>query len=149
MATDHLSVVRGTFADWNEHQDLDRLVELYYDAAVEFEVAFQGGRDDANFVTLHGADEVRKFFADFMLPFSHARYEIEELVDLGGGDALALMRAYLRIEGSTAEVAPQPFAYVISVRGGRIVRVRDYPDRAEAWRAVGREPVAHAEADEG
>ena len=65
---------------------------------------------------------------------------IEELVDLGGGDALALMRAYLRIEGSTAEVAPQPFAYVISVRDGRIVRVRDYPDRAEAWRAVGREP---------
>ncbi len=141
MVADALSVVRSTFADWNEHQDLDRLVELYYDAAVEFEVAFQGGRDDANFVTLHSADEVREFFADFMQPFSHARYEVEELVDLGGGDALALMKAFLRVEGSTAEVAPQPFAYVISVRDGRIVRVRDYPDRAEAWRAVGREPA--------
>jgi ketosteroid isomerase-like protein len=141
MATDAVTVVRDAFADWNEHQDLDRLVEHYYDEAVEFEVAFQGGRDDANFVVLHGTDEARHFWADFMLPFSHGRYEIEELVDLGGGEALALMRAHLRIEGSTAEVAPQPFAYVISVRDGRIVRVRDYPDRAEAWRAVGREPA--------
>ena len=32
------------------------------------------------------------------------------------------MKAFLRVEGSTAEVAPQPFAYVISVRDGRIVR---------------------------
>ena len=130
MATDHLRVVHDTFADWNEHQDLDRLVELYYDAGVEFEVAFQGEGDDANFVTLHGADEVREFSPTSCcrsaMPATRSRSWWTSAV----GTPLPY-EGVAAHRGQHREVAPA-FAYVISVRDERIVRVRDYPDRAEA-----------------
>jgi ketosteroid isomerase-like protein len=137
VAEQDVALVRAWVADWNEHQDLDSTVEKFYADEVEYEVAFQGGRDVADATVLHGKQRVRDYFADFQKAFGTVRYEVDDVVDLGGGDVLALLRVTLQIAGSASEVSPPPFAYVLTIRRGRIARVQDFPDRAEGLRHVG------------
>jgi ketosteroid isomerase-like protein len=137
MSEADVELVKAWIADWTEHHDLDRTTEEYYADEIEFEVAFQGGRDLADATVLHGRDEVREYFTDFLQPFGNVRYELDDVIDLGGGDVLLLARVFLEIAESTAEVSPPAFAYLLTIRGGRIARVQDFPDRDEALRHVG------------
>jgi ketosteroid isomerase-like protein len=133
-----LEVVRRAFDDWEYPADLHEYVERHYASGVEFQVAFQGGaRDDPRSQLLHGRRELAAFLTDFLEPYDGARWEVDDMIELGGGDVLALLRVFLRMPDSEAEVSPQPFAYVITVRDGLIARVQDYPDRAEAFSALG------------
>lgn len=142
MSQADLDLVRSTFEDFNRHGDVERAVRDFYTDDVEFEVSSQGGREDADFRVLHGHEETLAFFRDFLEPFDRVRYEVDDLVDLGPGEVLALLRVFLRPAGSDAEIMAQPFAYVLTLRGDRIARVQDFPDRAEAFRAVGFDPPA-------
>jgi len=137
VSDEDVDLVRAWVADWNEHQDLDASAEKYYADEIEFEVAFQGGRDLADATVLRGRQEVRDYFTDFRKPFGTVRYELDDVIDLGGGDVLALLRVFLQIAGSDAEVSPPPFAYLLAIRGRRIARVQDFPDRDEGLRHVG------------
>ena len=84
----------------------------------------------------HGLDGIRKFFADTADSFDRFRVEHPDMRDLGDDRVLAIgtMRARVRQGGVETEVAS---AGVATFRDGKLVRWKDYGDRAKALEAAG------------
>jgi ketosteroid isomerase-like protein len=84
---------------------------------------------------------MRRYLQEWVDMFEGITNVPEELVDLGNGRVLALQRAAGRAKQSGAETEIR-FAVVYEVRDGKIVRGREYLDRAQALDAVSREGSA-------
>jgi ketosteroid isomerase-like protein len=82
-------------------------------------------------------DGLRACWLDWLEPWATYRTEIEELID-AGDQVLVIGRDYGRRELGAPEVR-LTFAASWTIRDGRIVRAEFYPDRAEAFDAVGLE----------
>ncbi len=52
-----------------------------------------------------GREAIRSFFEDWMAPFSGVRIEAEEVRDLGGGVAFALVSQHARVSGASGNVS--------------------------------------------
>jgi ketosteroid isomerase-like protein len=82
----------------------------------------------------HGHDGVRRYFAGFDGMIEDLRYEALELIP-AGEDVLAHVRLSGRGASSGLDVSLDP--YVLHEFGhGRITRIRPYPDREAAERAI-------------
>jgi ketosteroid isomerase-like protein len=131
MAEENVGIVLDQFAATNE-RDFPRAMG-YYDEDVQLVVdplAFlEGG-------TFTGRDAVGGWFGNWFATFEPGyRFEVEEARDLGG---VILLVATHRGRGreSGAEVQGRT-GYLYTVRGGKIVRVELYRDRAAALEAAG------------
>ena len=136
MARDALSVVRDhlqALADGG----LDAMQE-YWDVDIDWR-AIEGAPDDVG--PIHGKARMRRYLQEWVDMFEGITLVAEELVDLGNGRVLALQRAAGRAKLSGAETEIR-FAVVYTVRDGKIVRGREYLDRAQALDAVSREGSA-------
>lgn len=110
----------------------------YWDERIEWR-AIEGAPDDVG--EMHGRERVRRYFQEWVDLFEEITNVAEELVDLGDGRVLALQRAAGRARLSGAETEMR-LAVVYTVRDGRIVRGREYIDRAQALEALRRESRA-------
>jgi ketosteroid isomerase-like protein len=135
MSQENVEVVRGLVEAFNETGDREAAYALL-DPEVEFEVAWRSGRDAADFRIYRGLDEVRAMIEELLTPFESIRYVIHEYAD-AGDDVVAILEFLARPKGSSAEVSTGRFAYVYTLRDGRIVRIQDFPDPAEALEAAG------------
>jgi ketosteroid isomerase-like protein len=84
-----------------------------------------------------GYDEVRAFMAEWFSAFEFDGWsmEIEQLFDCGDR-VLSIVRQLGHGTSSGAEVGVE-FAQIFTMRAGKIARIDNYLDRAEALEAVG------------
>jgi ketosteroid isomerase-like protein len=135
MPPQNVEIVRSLYERLNQTGDPEEGLS-YFDPAIEFEISWRSGRDSADFRVLHGIDEVRQAIGEILGAFEDWRYEIHELLN-AGDDVVAILELLVRPKGSSAEISTGRFGYVFTLRGGKIVRVQDFPEPAEALRAAG------------
>ena len=117
--------------------DLDAVMSLFAADAVY----------DASIVgigTFVGAEAVRGFVEDWRRSWEDYRYEEEELLDLGHGVMLSVVRESGRLVGGNGRVE-QRAAHLITWTNAKIERFKHYPDLDEA--RVAAELLARERAD--
>jgi ketosteroid isomerase-like protein len=82
-----------------------------------------------------GHDGVREAFRIWLGTWEDYRQVLDELIDLGGDEVLAVVREFGRGKGSGIEVE-RPTAGVWTMRDGKAVRIRFYAGKAEALQAA-------------
>jgi ketosteroid isomerase-like protein len=83
-----------------------------------------------------GADGAGEFLASWTEPWDDWELEIEELIDAGGDEVIAVIRQHGTSKSTGLEVDMQ-FAQLWTIRDGKYMRMRMYADPAEAKRAAG------------
>jgi ketosteroid isomerase-like protein len=84
-----------------------------------------------------GPAAIRAFIQDYWDAFEDLKFELEEVLDLGNGVTLSVVRQDARPTGSTGHVRTRE-AHVIEWIAGTIVRVTVYTDIDEARAAAQR-----------
>jgi|ERR1700733_1284677 len=132
MSQENVEIVRRS---WQAFVDggLDALME-YFDPEINWR-AIEGAPDDVG--EMHGKDAVHRYLQDWLDTFEGITSSPTELID--AGDHLVVAAMYVtgraRLSGIETELR---YAIAYTVRDGRIVRGREYADRDEALKAVGR-----------
>jgi ketosteroid isomerase-like protein len=125
MSQDNVDRVRSGFAAHNRG-DLDALVELYDPDAV-FETLLLG--------THHGNEAIRLIYAENQRTLSGYDVVPVELID-AGDKVVAVAQAVG--SGPVSEIAVnEPFAFVFTFKGERVVREQAFRNRDEALEAAG------------
>jgi ketosteroid isomerase-like protein len=83
-----------------------------------------------------GHEGVREAFRIWLGTWENYKQELDELIDLGCDEVLALVRESGRGKGSGIELE-RPTAGVWTLRDGKAVHIRFYPGKAEALEAAG------------
>jgi ketosteroid isomerase-like protein len=135
VARDPLSVVRDSLQALAD--DGLGAMAAHWDEEIEWR-AIEGAPDDVG--EMRGRERVQRYFQEWVDLFDEITNVPEELVELGDGYVLALQHATGRARLSGAETEMR-FAVVYLVRDGRIVRGREYMDRAKALDALRQERV--------
>jgi ketosteroid isomerase-like protein len=131
MSQENVEVVRRmlqAFADGG----LDAMAE-FWDADIDWRAA-EGAIDDVG--EMHGPVAVRRYVQDWIDTFDDARLVVEELRDVGDDRVLAIQRGKGRAKLSGVELDLR-YAVVYTVRGGKVVRVREYLSVEQALEAAG------------
>jgi ketosteroid isomerase-like protein len=85
--------------------------------------------------TYLGLDRVAEYTRGFLEPWSEITIEAEEIVEAGGSVFVAVyQRGIGGVSGATTEFR---YFHVWSFRGGKVIRVDNIRDRAEALEAAG------------
>ena len=117
--------------DAGERRDVEGLLALL-DVEVEWHAALPMLGGDAVY---RGHDGVRAFLSEVWDVLGDTSFEFWEIRD-AGDRVVALGRFSGR--GEASGVATEtPFAYVVDVKNGKVIRVRSYLDHREALEAAG------------
>ena len=114
-------------------------VFAFYDPEIEWDAAGitnTGALDDLAGV-YHGHDGVRTYWRRWLQAWKDIDFELEDVVD-AGDHVVALIRnqrQWGRRSGIVTEVPP--YGLVFTVRNGKVVRWRSFPDQETALEAVG------------
>jgi ketosteroid isomerase-like protein len=95
---------------------------------------------DAGLGTFEGAEAIRRFFEDWHGNWEERRFEEEEMLDLGHGVVLSVIRESGRLVGGDGRVE-QRLAQLAIWANGKIEWLKDYRDLDEARAAA--ERLAH------
>ena len=110
--------------------DLDAVMSLFAADAV-----YDGSAGGIG--TFEGAEAVRGFVEDWRRSWEDYRYEEEELLDLGHGIMLSVVRESGRLVGGKGRVE-QRVAHLTTWTNGKIEWFKHYPDPDEARAAAER-----------
>ena len=125
MSLENVERIKAGFEAHNRG-DLDALVDVYDREAV-FETLLLG--------THHGNEAVRLIYEENQKTLSGYDVVPVELID-GGDKVVAVAQAVGA--GSTSEIAvDEPFAFVFTFKGERVVREQAFRNREEALEAAG------------
>ena len=122
--------ITGRFFDAFERDGLDGLLRQLHP---EIEWTTTGAFIEA--ATYRGHEEVRNYLGSMLSEFENPRVVPEELIE-AGDQAVSSWRFSGQGKQSGAAVE-LTLTSVSSLRDGKIVRIRNYPDKAEALEAVG------------
>jgi ketosteroid isomerase-like protein len=118
---------------WQAFADggLDALAE-FWDDAINWR-AIEGAPDDVG--EMQGVDAMRRYLQDWVDTFEDITSVPTELLDAGDGRVIAVLHVTgrARLSGVTTELR---YAIVYTLRGGKLVRGREYANRHEALKAV-------------
>jgi ketosteroid isomerase-like protein len=110
--------------------DLDAVMSLYAaDAAYDL--------SDRGLETFEGAEAIRGFNEDWFRSWAEYRYEVEELLDLGHGVVLSVIREGGRLVGGSGRVEHK-VAHLATFANGKIDWQKAYFDIDEARAAAER-----------
>ena len=87
--------------------------------------------------TFEGKDAIRRFVEDWRRSYEDYQYEEEEILDLGHGVVLSVLREGGVLVGGNGRVE-QRAAHLITWANGKIVCLKHYPDPDEARAAAER-----------
>jgi ketosteroid isomerase-like protein len=130
MAEGNVEIIRRAMEAWNRG-DIEASLEL---ADPEVEWTAVGAMPDAT-ETYHGYEGVREFFRIFMDPWERISLVAEEFIE-SGDLVVALGHFHAKGRNSGVEI-DGPFGQVLTMRQGRVVRLRGFPDHAQALEAAG------------
>ena len=82
--------------------------------------------------TYKGAEEVASFWRQWLEAWGEQDYEDPDVIDADDRIVLWITSHRLRGKGSGAEVAMRPYAWVLGLRDGKVVRGTIYMDKGEA-----------------
>ena len=111
---------------------MEAIVE-FWDPEINYRAA-AGAIDDVG--EMNGQAAVRRYVQDWLDMFDELAVVAEEIVDVGDGRVVAVLRMAGRAKGSGIETEIR-FSVVYTLRDGKIVRGREYMDRDQAFEAVG------------
>jgi ketosteroid isomerase-like protein len=125
MSRENIERIRAGF-DAHNRGDVDALVELYDPEAV-FETLLLG--------THHGNESIRLIYEENQKTMSGYDVVPVELID-AGDKVLAVAQAVG--SGSSSEIAVnEPFAFVFTFKGERVVREQAFRNKEEALESAG------------
>ena len=131
MSQENVEIVRAAFEAFLEG-DQEKTAQLV-DPALEFHGTV-GGLQEGQ--VAHGQSEIDQTFeSEDLEAWEERRLEPEEFID-AGDDIVVLLHEYRRGKGSGVELETET-AVVVTVSGGRVVRIQGYMDRDAALAAVG------------
>jgi ketosteroid isomerase-like protein len=130
MSQENVEIVRAALEVYGRGE-LDALAEIF-DPELDWRAA-EGALDDAG--PIHGVEAMRAYLQDWLDDFDELSLEPEELID-AGEQVVAVQRMRGRAKASGIETELR-FAVVYTIREGKIVRGREYWERAQALDAVG------------
>jgi len=110
--------------------DLDGVMSVFADDAV-YDMSAAG------LETFEGAEAIRGFMGDWRRSWEDYRYEEEELLDLGHGVVLSVLREGGRLVGGSGRVE-QRVAHLTTWTDGKIEWFKHYPHPDEARGAAAR-----------
>jgi ketosteroid isomerase-like protein len=86
--------------------------------------------------TYHGRDSVRTYLEGLSQGFGELRFEIHEMIDLGGNHLLAITTAHGSggLSGADVELT---WCFLAEARDSKLVRIRSFLDRDAAFHAAG------------
>ncbi len=129
MSQENVDLVRRLYSAIGG-PELDEVAEEIWDAEIQWHASELFG-------VLHGREAVLRQIADWTDSFENWQVTAEELIDAG---EQVVGVTHQRGSGSTSGADMDArFAIVFTIRANRIVRVCEYPNRAEALKAVGLE----------
>jgi ketosteroid isomerase-like protein len=129
MSQENVEVVRRSFEAF-QRGDYEAAMDAL-DPRIEYDLThFPDGQ------VYLGHDGVREAFRIWLGTWNDYRQELDELIDLGNDDVLAVVREFGRGKASGIEVE-RPTAGVWTLRDGKAIRIRFYPGKAEALEAAG------------
>jgi ketosteroid isomerase-like protein len=135
MSQENVEIVR-TLLDGFAHRQHERAFELY-DPEIEWDASrMVVGLPDAAGV-YHGHEGVRAYWRNWLSAWSDLDFELQDVLD-AGDEVVALIRnqrQWGRHSGIVTEV--QPYGLVFTIRDGKVVRWRAYPDQDSALEAAG------------
>jgi uncharacterized protein len=119
------------------HRQHERVFE-YYDPEIEWDAT----RASNNFMSdlarvYRGHDGVRQYWRDWLSAWSDLAFEVEDVLD-GGDEIVALIhdqRQWGRSSG--VETSVPDYSLVFTIRDGKVVRWRAFPDKASGIAAAG------------
>jgi ketosteroid isomerase-like protein len=128
MSQENVERIRAGF-DAHNRGDLDALVEVY-DPDVVFETLLLG--------THHGNQAIRVIYEENQRTLSG--YDVVPVELIEAGDKVVAVAQAVG-SGPSSEIAvDEPFAFVFTFRGERVIREQAFRNRAEAMEAVGLTP---------
>jgi len=110
--------------------DVDAVMSLFAPDAV-YDMSAAG------FETFEGAEAIRRFIEDWHRSWEDYRYEEEEMLDLGHGILLSVLRESGRLVGGDGRVE-QRVAHLTTWANGKIEWFKHYPHPDEARAAAER-----------
>src|SRR5205085_903906 len=85
-----------------------------------------------------GFATVRTYLEGFLRAFGAMHVDPDEVIDLGGGEVLSVLKVSGRPLGQTdAQTQWLDWAWIVAVRDGKITRVRSFFDKDRAFKAAG------------
>jgi ketosteroid isomerase-like protein len=139
MSEENIELVRRLL-DMFKQREHEAVFELY-DREIEWDASRlnEGGIDDLAGV-YHGHEGVRSYWRMWLSAWRDLEFDVQDV--LGAGDEVVALIRNQRMWGrhSGIEVDFPPFGLVFTVRGGKVVRWRSFPDQRSALEAAGLEP---------
>jgi ketosteroid isomerase-like protein len=134
MSQENIELARLTFDAFNRTfgEGSDDLYEIL-DANVEW-VPITALLDGS---TYRGHDGVRQWIDDLKADWEEFQTSWEDFLELGDDRVLSLGRWRARGRGSGVELDFQKAAWLLHIRDGKIVRLKTFTDRKDAFREVG------------
>jgi ketosteroid isomerase-like protein len=129
MTNSNIEVVQRLFDRFAEGGIESALDGLSKDVVIEIPPDMSAEPDE-----YHGHDGARRYFNGFDGMIEELRYEALELIPVGER-VLARVRLSGRGVSSGVDVALEPYV-MHELADGRIIRIRPYPDREAAERAI-------------
>ena len=131
MSEENVEVVKVAYEAF-ARGGLDRYMEQFADD-VDYRTV-EGAIDDVG--PIHGKDALRAWLQDWIDTFDEFFIEPVELIEAGEDTVVAVERYGGCAKLSRVETE-QTQAVVLTLRDGKIVRGREYPNREEALEAAG------------
>jgi ketosteroid isomerase-like protein len=135
MSQENVEIVRK-LAQGFQHRQHEQAFDLY-DPEIKWDSSRMAERQPDNAGVYHGHDGVRAFWRDWLSAWSDLHFEIQDVLDAGDDVVLLIrgQRQWGRRSGIATDVPP--YGMVFTLRDGKVIRVRAYPDQEKALEATG------------
>jgi ketosteroid isomerase-like protein len=135
MSQENVEIVRR-LAEGFKHRQHERAFELY-DPEIEWDASGLADAYPDIAGVYHGYEGVRTYWRNWLSAWSDLDFEIQEVLDAGDDVVLLIhnQRQWGRSSGIEAEMPP--YGMVFTIRGGKVVRWRIFPDQQSALEAAG------------
>ena len=136
MSQENVELVRGLLEAFRR-RDHERAFDFY---APDIEWDATGVREVIPDLAriYRGHDGVRTYWRQWLSAWSDLEFDVEDVRDGEGGEVVALIRnqrQWGRHSGVVTEMPP--YGLVFTIRDGKVVRWRTYPDHQSALEAAG------------
>jgi ketosteroid isomerase-like protein len=135
MSQENVEIVRA-LAEGFQQRDHESAFN-FYDAEIEWDASRQSLLMPDLAGVYHGHEGVRTFWRRWLSAWKDLEFEIQDVRD--GGDEIVLLIRNQRQWGRHTGIATDfpPYGMVFTVRDGKVVRHRAYPDQESALEAAG------------
>ncbi len=135
MSQENVEVVRR-LAEGFQHRQHEKAFD-FYDPEIEWDASNAAEMVPDLADVYRGHEGVRTYWRRWLSAWSDLDFEIEDIVD--GGDEIVLLIRNQRQWGrhSGVAVAIPPYGMVFTLRNGKVIRWRGYPDQESALEAAG------------